>query len=171
MVSLQQLQPQTIRKAPDVAINDRARNAFFSHYVVGFSKVFDVLGSFYRRPGHNIQTTASPAFFSFRFDSIEAQLMARAQYLRALPLVNSALKSPESATLLAVLLLDLFEKILHNSWMSHVNGALALVKLRGHAKLRQYTGPSALSTFVHELSHQLCCSQCACTGRAHTAAF
>ncbi len=76
--------------------------------------------------------------------------MAREKYLYALPLLNTALKSPESATsdstLLTVLLLDLFEKLTNNnprstdSWMSHVNGALALVNLRDLQQFRNYAG-------------------------------
>ncbi|KAL8685327.1 MAG: hypothetical protein Q9218_007835 [Villophora microphyllina] len=149
------LQDKSIRKPPHVAIEVQARNFFFFHYVVGFSKVFDVLGSFNIQPDndqhlHVSLTAASLAFFSFQFDSVEARRMARVHYLQALPLVNHALKTPNGAasdaTLLAILMLDLFEKILHNdprsvdSWMSHVNGALALVKLRGSDRLQHYTG-------------------------------
>lgn len=76
--------------------------------------------------------------------------MATAKYLYALPMLNKALNSPDSAksdsTLLAVLLLDLFEKITNtnprstDSWMSHVNGALTLVKLRDNNRFHDYTG-------------------------------
>ncbi len=61
-----------------------------------------------------------------------------------------ALKTPESATsdstLLAVLLLDLYEKITNSNprssdlWMSHVKGALALVRLRDVTQFRDYIG-------------------------------
>ena len=92
----------------------------------------------------------SLAFFSFHFDSTQALRISREKYLSALPLLNQVLKSSESATsdstLLAVLLLDLFEKITNNnprsmsSWMSHINGALALVGLREGPSLQDYTG-------------------------------
>ena len=92
----------------------------------------------------------SLAFFSFHFDSTQALRISREKYLSALPLLNQVLKSSESATsdstLLAVLLLDLFEKITNNnprsmnSWMSHINGALALVGLRESPSLQDYTG-------------------------------
>lgn len=92
---------------------------------------------------------ASLAFFSFQHNSIKARHLARKQYLLALPQVNAALQSAaevsSDSTLLAVLLLDLFEKFLGESrsttaWMSHVHGALALIKLRGRSQLRKYIG-------------------------------
>jgi hypothetical protein len=70
-------------------------------------------------------------------------------------MTNKALQSPQVAvkdtTLLASLLLDLFEKITNNerrhiqSWTGHVNGALALVRLRG---LEQFQDPSTLRALV-----------------------
>jgi hypothetical protein len=70
-------------------------------------------------------------------------------------MTNRALQSPEVAakdtTLIASLLLDLFEKITNNeprhykSWIGHVNGALALVRLRGP---EQFQDPSALRVLV-----------------------
>ena len=92
----------------------------------------------------------SLAFFSFQFDYPQASVISREKYSTALPLLNEALRTPESATsdstLLAVLLLDLFEKMTNNSprsissWMSHINGALALVGLREDPLLQDYTG-------------------------------
>ena len=137
------------------AINDRARNAFFFHYVSGFSKTYDVLKTLYEQSPTDRTLIASVdavslAFFFFQFDCTQALHVSREKYLYALPLLNKALKSPESArsdsTLLAVLLLDLFEKITNNnprtmgSWMSHINGALALVDLRQDPPLQNYTG-------------------------------
>ncbi|KAL9583099.1 MAG: hypothetical protein Q9203_005220 [Teloschistes exilis] len=146
-------QDKSIVKAPSVAIEDQARSYFLYHYAIGFSKVFDVLALFDIQPHtdrhlYESVTAASLAFFSFQFDCDDARRMAAKHYLLALPMVNQALKAPQSvasdATLLAILMLDLFEKILHNdpgsteSRMSHVNGALALVKLRGHDRFQQY---------------------------------
>ena len=121
----------------------------------GFSKTYDVLGPLYEQSPKDGPLIASVdavslAFFSFQFDCQQASHISRERYLSALPLLNKALKSPESATsdstLLAVLLLDLFEKITNNnprsigSWMSHINGALALVKMRESPLLQDYTG-------------------------------
>ncbi|KAL9106340.1 MAG: hypothetical protein Q9227_008609 [Pyrenula ochraceoflavens] len=104
----------------------------------------------------------SLAFFSFHHSNPRALRIANERYATvALPLLNAALSaSPESAasdsTLLSVLLLDLFEKITKSlpsasscslspspsgsesartdadPWTSHVNGAVALLKLRGN---------------------------------------
>ncbi|KAL8660617.1 MAG: hypothetical protein Q9202_006362 [Teloschistes flavicans] len=146
-------QDKSIEKAPSVAIEDQARSYFIFHYALGFSKVFDVLALFDIQPHTDRHlyasvTAASLAFFSFQFNCLDARRMAAKHYLQALPMVNQALRAPQSvasdATLLAILMLDLFEKILHNdpesteSRLSHVNGALALVKLRGHDRFQQY---------------------------------
>jgi len=143
--------PQTVTST----IEYRARNAFFSHYVSGFSKTYDILDSLYEQSSLDRHLSASVdavslAFFSSQFDCTKASHFAREKYSYALPLLNNALRSPETATsdstLLAVLLLDLFEKFTNNnprstdSWMSHVNGALALVKLRNNQQFQNYTG-------------------------------
>lgn len=143
--------PQTVT----ITIDCRARNAFFSHYVSGLLKTYDILHSLYEQSPVDRHLSASVdavslAFFSSQFDSTQASHSAREKYLYALPLVKNALQSPETATsdstLLAVLLLDLFEKFTNNnprstdSWMSHVNGALALVKLRNHQQFQNYIG-------------------------------
>ncbi|CAD6582208.1 MAG: hypothetical protein ASARMPRED_000899 [Alectoria sarmentosa] len=147
--------PKFVPPSLTIALDDRARNAFFSHYVSGFSKTYDVLESLYKQCPKDRPLTASVdavslAFFSFQFGCTQASQVAREKYLHALSLLNRALKSPESvtsdSTLLAVLLLDLFEKITNNnprsigSWMSHINGALALVERRKAPSLQDYTG-------------------------------
>ena len=138
-----------------ISIDDMARDAFFTHYVSGFSTTYDVIESLYAqspadRPLPASVDAVSLAFLSFQFDSTQALRISREKYLSALPLLNKALKSSESATsdstLLAVLLLDLFEKITNNnprsisSWMSHINGALALVELRESPPLQNHAG-------------------------------
>ncbi|KAI9683493.1 MAG: hypothetical protein M1822_006033 [Bathelium mastoideum] len=102
--------------------------------------------------GHLIASldAVSLAFFGFQFHHSKANLIARQKYPAALRSLNKALRSPETvksdSTLLAVLLLDLFEKITNKdagfseSWMSHIIGALALVKLRGSESLTSYIG-------------------------------
>ena len=136
-------------------IYDRARNAFFTHYVSGFSKTYDVLEFLYKqspadRPLIASVDAVSLAFFSFHFDCQQASHVSREKYLSALPLLRKALQTPgfatSDSTLLAVLLLDLYEKITNNnprsigSRMSHINGALALVDLREKPPLQDYTG-------------------------------
>jgi hypothetical protein len=144
-----------VLKTLTITIDERARSAFFSHYVSGFSKTYDILETLYKQSsvdGHLAASldAVSFAFFSFQFAYPPASHLARQKYSHALPLLNKALKSTESATsdptLLAVLLLDLFEKITNknprstDSWMCHVNGALALVRLRDSSQFRNYAG-------------------------------
>ena len=146
---------ESVPRTLSTTIDDRARNAFFSHYVSGFSKTYDVLEPLYQRSAPDRPLNASVdavslAFLSFQFDCTQASRLSRDKYLSALPLLNKALRTPESATsdatLLAVLLLDLYEKITNNnprsigSWMRHINGALALVDMRKEPLLQDYTG-------------------------------
>ena len=82
-------------------------------------------------------------------------MTARDRYVVALRMTNKARNSFEEAvkdtTLLASLLLDLSEKITNSkarnakAWKSHVDGALALVTLRG---LSRYQDPAALRVLV-----------------------
>ena len=84
---------------------------------------------------------------------------ARGKYISALRMTNKILKSSKeqtkNTTLMASLLLDLFEKITdtetrNNSWSSHVNGALALVSLRG---LDQFQDASEFNMLVRLYTH------------------
>ncbi|MCJ1321744.1 hypothetical protein MMC15_007089 [Xylographa vitiligo] len=76
---------------------------------------------------------------------------ARQQYVKALSLTSSAIQDPNLAkkdsTILAILLLDLYEKITNKepkfegAWAAHLSGALTLVNLRGD---QQFNDPSSL---------------------------
>lgn len=138
-----------------ISIGEVARAAFFSHYVNGLSNTYDVLDRIAKQSSldHHLEASvnaASLAFFYFQQHSTRAAQSAQEHYLSALPLVNRALGSADlmtrDSTLLAVLLLDLFEKIMNNnprssnSWMSHVKGALALVKMRDMHQFQTYVG-------------------------------
>ena len=144
-----------IPKGPEVSISERARNAFFFRYISGFSTTYDVLGPLYQSSpwdGYLVSSVdaVSLAFFSLHFGCLQGLKLARQRYLDALSYLNKALVLPGSAksdsTLLAVLLLDLFEKLTANSprstesWMSHVNGALALINLRENKQFENYVG-------------------------------
>jgi hypothetical protein len=71
---------------------------------------------------------------------------ARRQYVKAIQLTNEALKSPkgvkDDSTLVAIMVLGIFETItgskpaLLKNWADHVNGAAAVVKLRGREQLQ-----------------------------------
>lgn len=144
-----------VPQALTATLDDRARNVFFGYYVKGVLRAYDVLDSMFKRPfldNHLVSSVdaVSLAFYSLQYRDPDATRLATERYLYALSLLNNALKSPDSArkdsTLMAVLLLDLFEKITNNnprstdSWMSHVNGALTLVKLRDSRQFRTRIG-------------------------------
>lgn len=138
----------------------QARHVFFTYYVTGFSKTWDFLKPFYI-PTHSPEhlrlsiDAVSLAYLSHQAYSDVALSTAREKYVSALHMTNKALQSLEVAvkdsTLLASLLLDLFEKFTNDksrhseSWKSHVKGALALVRLRD---LEQFQDPSALRLLV-----------------------
>lgn len=138
-----------------IPLDELARAAFFSHYVWGLARTYDVLERIGNQSPVDKHLTASIdavslAFFSFQHYSSRALKSALEKYLSALPSVNEALRSSESlasdSTLLAVLLLDLFEKITNTNprsseaWMSHVKGALALCKFRAGHQFETYVG-------------------------------
>jgi hypothetical protein len=138
----------------------QARDAFFAYYVTGTSKTWDFLQRFYHlthSPEHLALSinAVSLAYLAHQVHSDAALATARETYVAALRMTNKALQSPEVAakdtTLIAPLLLDLFEKITNpeprrdEGWTGHVHGALALVRLRG---LEQFQDPSALRVLV-----------------------
>lgn len=90
------------------------------------------------------------AGFSHVLHAPELLKNARLQYAKALQLTNTALRSPTQArkdsTLLSVMILSIFEAVTGctqrsiKAWADHINGAAALVKLRGLEQLRTSGG-------------------------------
>ncbi|MCJ1291269.1 hypothetical protein MMC34_002812 [Xylographa carneopallida] len=90
------------------------------------------------------------ASFANEYKSQDVLKQARRQYVYALQLTNAALKSTAEATkdstLLAVMLLSLYETITSTtqtpltSWTDHIKGATVLVTLRGRQQLRSSLG-------------------------------
>ncbi|KAG8528500.1 uncharacterized protein KY384_007418 [Bacidia gigantensis] len=138
-----------------ISLKARANSAFFTYYVSGFSQSYDVLEPLLLESSANsiLRKTVdavSLAFFSTRFCSSQGMRNARAEYISALSLLNATLQTAGGATsdsaLVSIILLDLFEKITDlrprstGSWMMHVNGALAVVKIRGLPQLESKSG-------------------------------
>jgi hypothetical protein len=135
-------------------IQHHARDLFYLYYVVDFSKTWDFLSPFFdTRLAPEYLTLSidavSLAFLSHQVYSPAALSLSRQKYVAALRKTNIALQSAQTAkqpaTLDASLLLDLFEKITNpnlplqeynQSNQAHVNGALALIKLRGLHEFR-----------------------------------
>ncbi|TVY50635.1 hypothetical protein LCER1_G008182 [Lachnellula cervina] len=142
-----------------LSLEAQARDAFFVHYVAGTTTTWDFLRLYYSTSSSDHLAlsidAASLAYLSHEMHSEAALEIARKKYVSALRTTSKAVQSldlvAEEPTLLASLVLDLFEKITiadskHNgAWKSHVNGALALVRLRG---LDNFQDPSALKVLV-----------------------
>ena len=143
----------------------QARDAFFAHYIS--SKCWDFLKQYYHPANCPEYLTlaieaVSLAYLWHQVYSDAALTTAREKYVLALRMTNKALKSSREAikdtTLMAPLLLDLFEKITdsqpskNKSWTSHVDGALALVKYRGFA---YFEDPSRFGILVRINLHYI----------------
>jgi Fungal specific transcription factor domain len=82
--------------------------------------------------------------------------------VQALQLTQTAIRKPglatKDSTLLAILLLDLYEKItnkeplVEDAWAAHLDGALSLVKLRGN---KQFRDPNSLRMLVRFTTNML----------------
>jgi hypothetical protein len=122
------------------------RGMFFTYYVSDFSRTWDFLYEHLdspKAPEHlrlGIEAV-SLAFLSHQVSSQTARDLGRRKYCEALRKINAALQDPYTAkattSFQSALLLDLYEKIMksssevNTSRHAHVEGALALVKLRG----------------------------------------
>lgn len=150
-----------------VSIDAQARDAFYIYYATGGSKCWAVLTRYYHPTDVPAHLTAaiealSCAYLWHVVGSDVALATGRKAYVKALQLTNRALEQPKDAikdtTLLSTLLLDLFEKITerkplkNKSWTVHVDGALALVKLRG---LENFRSPSEYPVLIRLINHHI----------------
>jgi hypothetical protein len=133
---------------------------FFSYYVSDFSRTWDFLYPYLNDPNAPEHLTlgidaVSLAFLSHQVISPTAKELGRRKYCAALRMINRTIQDPEAAksrsTFEGALLLDLFEKIMksssevNTSRHAHVEGALALVKLRG---IEHFTEASELRVLM-----------------------
>ena len=144
----------------NISLCSQAKDVFYHNYVVGRSKPLSFLEPFYSSTSEDEHLTrtvdaVSLAYLNYQRHSPLAQEEARIQYITALRLTGAALRTRDlvkkDSTFLAILLLDLYEKITSKepqydgAWAAHLNGALTLVKLRGK---QQFTDPSGLRMLV-----------------------
>ncbi|MCJ1286047.1 hypothetical protein MMC26_005389 [Xylographa opegraphella] len=119
-------------------IDERAMGYFFSNYVVGTDGLWDHILD------ENMTSSIKAlglAGFSHAARAPKLMIEAREQYLRAIRLTTAALKSPrdvkKDSTLLSIMILGMFETVTGRTqrsieaWAHHVNGAAALLKIRG----------------------------------------
>jgi hypothetical protein len=145
------------------------REMFFAYYVSDFSHTWDFLFSYLDptlTPEHlSLGIDAvSLAFLSHQVSSPTAREMGRRKYVEALRKINKVVQDPEAAakmsTFESALLLDLFEKMMisasemNASRHAHVEGALALVKLRGVENFRK--GPELRALLGLSLNASIC---------------
>lgn len=122
--------------------NIRAQYAFFSIYVFRFSRSLDTVTAFYSKarvldPLSATVEATSLAFMAMQLNSKQLMGLASGSYVTAiqrLGLALSELKDSEAEnTLLSVLFLDMFEKMVNRnprgspSWMTHAQGGLCLL--------------------------------------------
>jgi hypothetical protein len=149
--------PPILSIAP--TIEERATGFFFSNFVIGVHGPtrghLDRLENVYNTEDMDdnlLASMKSVGLAGYSHVAHAPQLMndARQEYTKALRLTNLALRSPRDAkkdsTLLAIMILGIFETVTGcnqrslNAWAEHINGAAALVKLRGLQQLRTPAG-------------------------------
>lgn len=145
------------------------RQMFFAYYVSDFSHTWDFVFQYTdvtTAPEHlSLGIDAvSLAFLSHQVSSPTAKRMGTRKYVEALRKVNKAVQDPDTAakmsTFEAALLLDLFEKMMisisetNAARHAHVEGALALVKLRGISNFHK--GPELRALLGLSLNATIC---------------
>jgi len=116
---------------------------------------FDYLGEIYRdhyKDEGLISSMRAVGFASYAHASKSTSLMhkARYQYTQAIQHTNKALKNPDAAkkdtTLISILVLGIFETITGGQqrslkdWAQHINGAAAVISLRGKDQIQSVAG-------------------------------
>ncbi|KAH6673305.1 hypothetical protein B0J14DRAFT_481483 [Halenospora varia] len=135
-------------------LHERAQGYFYTHSSL-FLRNFDLLGTLCSQTNADEHLLASMsavglASLSHAMHSPEMVVQARKDYIAALRLTNAALRSPtdvkKDSTLFAVMILSIFETITGvdgaslGAWTKHIEGATALVKLRGVEQFNTVAG-------------------------------
>ncbi|KAL8658143.1 MAG: hypothetical protein Q9226_001226 [Calogaya cf. arnoldii] len=165
----------TIPASPPLSIRSQARDIFYYNHVVGPTKQFDFLHALYPQTSKDVHLCRSVdavalAYLNAQRPSGTAEIEARRSYVSAIQYTSYALQSPhlarQDSTILAILLLDLYEKIttrapaFQGAWAAHLDGALTLVKLRGDEQFRE---PSILRMLMRLSTNMLI--SCVASGR------
>jgi len=157
----------SIIPALTIPIEDRAFCYFRSTFVIGNARSFRYLESLYAHGDMDDHLSVSIravglASLSKAVRSRDLENQAMQSYVSALRMINTAITSSDIATndttLSAVMLLDQFEKIIPpterttQAWRNHLNGATALMKMRGR---EQFQTKAGLEMFIQMSSHIL----------------
>jgi hypothetical protein len=151
-------------------IEDRAVIFFASNYIIGKNGPtrghLNYLADIYQLNSVNEGLLASMkavGFAGYSHASRTPELMANAryQYVMALKLTNEALASPtdakKDATLVSIMILGIFETVTGcnqrslEAWAGHVEGASALLKLRGREQFESSGGTRIFIQVVSSL--------------------
>jgi hypothetical protein len=148
--------PLKLPKSVGIPIRQRAKDLFYYNYVIGKSQPLDFLQPYYDKCPSGADNllesidAVSLACLNFQKRTVSAHWEAQRHYVSALRLTRSALDDPNDArndsTILSVMLLDMYEKIVNSgldhgeAWATHINAALALVKLRGDNQFHDIAG-------------------------------
>lgn len=135
---------------------DQAIGFFLTYYVMKPKLVprgeLDFLPDLLSLPGNDriLQTSVMAAGLACLGNSKQSPKIlakARENYISALSMTNQALRSPRTirkdSTLLAVIVLGIYENAMSgdkSQWRKHVEGACALINLRGPQSLRHSVG-------------------------------
>jgi hypothetical protein len=154
-----------LHSAPQFSSDISARHAFLSLYIDAYSRGFYTLQSLLTDSGPNghLQVSVdavSLAFMAFQLNRQDLIPLANQRYLAAIRSLRMAMQSSlqgesttanhslSDETLQTVLLLDLYEKMVYQhhqlsevpgSWLSHVQGALSIVRSRPRDKFSNPT--------------------------------
>lgn len=141
------------------SLEDRATGFFVANYVLGMSGpsrghldyLTDVSRTQILEDGL-VSSMKAVGLAGFAHAQHAPSLMknARYQYVQALNSINAAIRDPvevkKDSTLLAIMILGIFETITGctkrslEDWARHVNGAAAVIKLRGPNQIKTPTG-------------------------------
>lgn len=160
--------PQITYLAPDMVT--AGRDIFFANYVCNFSQTWDILLKYPKSAGVPEHLAlgldaVSLAFMAHNTGSTQAKSLSRMKYIAALRTINTELQDPGSArktsTFEGALLLDLYEKMTKSfsedaaPHHAHVEGALALARLRGIDSFQN--GSELRSLLGLSLNAMICC--------------
>ncbi|KAH8650974.1 hypothetical protein BGZ60DRAFT_421182 [Tricladium varicosporioides] len=150
------VRPLKLPMSVGIPTRQRAKDLFYYNYVVGKSQPLDFLQPYYDKYPSAANSllesidAVSLACLNFQKRTVSVDREARQHYISALRLTRSALDDPNDArndsTILSVMLLDMYEKIVNSgldhgeAWATHINAALALVKLRGNNQFQDIAG-------------------------------
>lgn len=160
--------PQITYLAPDM--ETAGRDMFFANYVCNFSQTLDVLLKYSNSvsvPEHLALSldAVSLAFMAQNTGSTQAKDLSRAKYVATLRTINTELQDAglamKMSTFEGAFLRDLYEKMTKSFSKgapprhAHVEGALALAKLRGIDSFQE--GPELRSLLGLSLNAMICC--------------